>query len=305
MNDLELTIRLTDEYDACFQNARTLTNLHKCRCWFDRKNVSNNQVTVTLTSYSIILRYCTSKEQIEETCTYDTVLSVTETYNGIMLRLSHKRLLFLQAADNRKDTELLMQAMVMLGEHCKYLFRKSSLYIGKAGLFEQIKFRLRPKQGYYDGAGYWNALWIALICITAFIATVFVLEPVNNRIITESEAIRVQAIYSSCDPAYRRGHGRYIDLEFTDHKELTVDSSCFSSNLVHQLDNIPAGTQFHMLVHPKSESVLQIDIDGELLLEFNDAQNRIWKESVIFAIMGLFLYIGDLGLLIGLIRKKM
>lgn len=304
MNDLTLTIKLTNEYDACFQNARTLTNLRKCRCWFDPKSVSNNEVTVTLTSYGIILRYCTSKEPVEETCTYDSILSVTEMHNGVMLRLSHKRLLFLQAADNRKDTELLMQAMVMLGEHCRYLFRKSSLYVGKAGLFEQIKFRLRPKQGYYDGAGYWNALWIALICITAFIATVFVLEPVNNRIITESEAIRVQAIYTGCDPAYRRGHAKYIDLLFEDYEELTVDGSCSNSTLVRQLDNLPAGAQLHMLIHPKSESVLQIDVDGELLLEFNDAQNRIWKESVIFAVIGLFLYIADLGLLIGLIRKK-
>lgn len=305
MNDLELTIRLTNEYDACFERARTLTDLRKCRCWFDRKNVINNEVAVSLTLHGIIICYRTAKEQIQETCTYDSILSVTEMHDGIILRLSHKRLLFLQAANNRKDTELLMQAMVMLGEHCKYLFRKSYLYIGKASLFEQIKFRMRPKQGYYDGMGYLKTLWIALICITAFIATVFVLEPVNNRIIPESEAIRVQAIYSGCDPAYRRGHVKYINLLFEDYEELTVDSSCSSSNLAHQLDNIPAGTQFHILVHPKSEYVLQIDIDGELLLEFNNAQNKIWNESIIFAVIGLFLYIGDLGLLIGLIRKKM
>lgn len=214
MNDLELTIRLSTEYDACFEKARTLTDLRKCHCWFDRKNVLNNEVTVTLTSYGIILRYCTAKEQVQETCTYDSVLSVTELRCGIMLRLSHKRLLFLPAADNQKDTELLMQAVVMLGEHCKYLFKKSALRINKAGLFAQIQFRLRPNQGYDYNAGFLSGVSIFFICLTFFIATVFTSQVVNNRKICESEAISLVATYSGRDSSYRRGRIRYIDLVF-------------------------------------------------------------------------------------------
>ena len=304
MNELELTIRLSGEYDACFEKARILTDLQKCRCWFDRKAVTDDEVHIALNLQGIEICYHTSKGQIRENCTYDSILSVTEMRDGIMLRLSHKRLLFLQAADNRKDTKLLMQATAMLGKHCKYIFKKSSLYVSKAGFVEQVKFRLRPNQGHNDGMGAIKALWIALICITAFVATVFILEPINNRIVPKSEAVSVQAAYLGCDPAYRRGHIKYIDLQFEDYEALTVDNTCCTADLIESLDNIPAGTQLQLLVHPKSQYVLQIDIDGELLLEFTNSQNRIWKESVIFAVLGLFLYIADLGLIIGLIRKK-
>lgn len=305
MNELELTINLSNEYDTCFERACTLTDLRKCHCWFDRQNVINNEVTVKLTLHGIIICYRTSKERVQESCTYDSVLSVTEMYEGIMLRLSHKRILFLQASDNRKDTELLMQAAVMLGEHCKHIFRKSYLRIDKARLLAQIKFRLRPKQGYYDGAGYMNGALILLICVTMCIATVFILQPVNNRIILESGAISIVATYSGCDPSYGRGSIKYIDLEFEDYEELTVDGCCSNSNLVEQLDDIPAGTQIHLLVHPKSENVLQLDVNGDILLEFNDAQNRIWREAVAFAVMGLFMYVVAIGLSIGMIRKKL
>ena len=305
MNELEFTIGLSNEYDACFKRARTMTDLRKCRCWFDRSTVIDNKVAVELTLNGIVIRYHTSKGQVQESCTYDGILSVIEMYEGIMLRLSHKRLLFLQAANNRKDTELLMQAAVILGEHCRYIFRKSHLRIGKAGLFAQIKFRLRPNQGYYDGSGYMNGTLILLICVTIFISTVFVFQPVNNKIIPESDAISLVVTYSGCDPAYRRGYVKYIDLHFDDYEALTVDGCCSNTDLVEQLNNIPAGTQMHLLVHPKSENILQLDVNSKILLEFHDAQNRIWREAVAFAVMGLFMYVVAIGLSIGMIRKKL
>lgn len=305
MNDLELKIKLSNEYDNCFEIVRTMTDLRKCHCWFDRKNVINDEVSVTFTSHGIVMRYSTSKEQIQEKCKYDSVLAVYEMYDGIMLRLSNKRLLFLQAADNRRDTELLMQAVVILGEHCKYIFRKSYLRINKADLLAQIIFRLRPRQGHYDGTGYLNGGLIFLICATVFIATVFVLKPANNGIIPVSEALTLEVTYSHCDPFYQRGHLRYIDLEFDDYEELTVDGCCSNADLIEQLENIPAGTQVHLLVHPKSENVLQIEVAGDILLEFSDAQNRIWRESVSFAVMGLLMYLVAVGLLIGMTRKKL
>ena len=304
MNVLELTIHLSNEYDVSFDSARALNDLRKCRCWFDRKNIINNEVTVTLTSQGISIFYCTTKGQIQESCTYDSVLSVTEMYGGIMLRLSHKRLLFLQAADNRKDTELLMQAVVMLSDHCKYIFRKSSLRIEKADLFTQIKFRLRPKQGYYDGTGHSNPALLFLICVTFFIATVFILQPVNNRIIPKSEALSLTLTYKEFHPSYKRGSIRYIDLKSVEQEEFTIDGSCCNSDLIERLSLIPEGTQVQLLVHPESHSILQLEVNGDILLEFHASQNKLWRESVTFAVLGLFMYAIAGGLVIGMVRKK-
>ena len=198
-----------------------------------------------------------------------------------------------------------MQAVVMLGEHCKYLFKKAALRINKAGLLLQIQFRLRPNQGYAYNAGFFGGVSIIFICLTLFIATVFTFQPISNRKIHQSEAISLVATYSGCDPSYRRGHIKYIDLEFIDHKELTVATSCSSLSLFEQLDKIPAGTPVHLLVHPKSENVLQLEVNGDILLEFHNAQDRIWNEALFFGALGLFMYAAAIGLSVTMIRKKL
>ena len=305
MNDLELTIHLSDEYEEAFMRARTMTDLRKCRCWFDKTTVTDDQVAVKLTSNAILIRYHTSNGEIQDNCTYEGVLGVTELREGIMLRLSGKRLLFLPAVNDRRETELLMGALRKLEEHCKYIFKKAELDIHKAGLLAQFDFRLRPKQGYYMGDRYTNGAVLLLICATVFIATVFVSKLSVNRIVPVEDAIAVTASYLDCDPAYRRGSTRYIDLEFTDHEELTIPGICSNKAMVDRLDSIPEGTKLNLLVHPVSEDVLQIENDGELLMEFDYAQTRIWRDAVAFGVLGGFLYLCAGYLLVGVIRKKL
>ena len=282
-----------------------MTDLRKCRCWFDRKTVIHPDVTVKMAQNAILIRYHTSKGEHQDSCTYDGVLGVTELREGIMLRLSSRRLLFLPAANNREETKLLISAMMRLEELCKYILKKADLDIHNAGLLAQINFRLRPKQGHYMGDRYTKGALILLICASVFIATVFVSKLSNNRVIPAEEANTLTVTYSGCDPSYGRGSTRYIDLEFTDHEELTIPGICSNKALVEQLESIPEGTKLNLLVHPKSEDVLQIENNGEILLEFDDAQSRIWKDAVGFAVLGVLVYFCAGFLLVGMISKKL
>jgi hypothetical protein len=146
---------------------------------------------------------------------------------------------------------------------------------------------------------------LLLICATVFIATVFVSKLSVNRIVPVEDAIAVTASYLDCDPAYGRGNIRFIDLEFTDYDELTIPGSCANKALEERLEAIPEGTKLHLLVHPKSGEVLQIEQDGEILLAFDNAQMRIRKDAVAFGVLGGFLYLCAGYLLVGLIRKKL
>ena len=305
MDDLELTIHLSDEYDEIFEKARTMTDFRKCRCWFDRKSVIHPDVTVKMTRNAILIQYHTAKGISQDSCTYDGVLGVIELREGIMLRLSGRRLLFLPAANNREETKLLISAMMRLEELCKYILKNAELDIHKAGLLAQINFRLRPKQGHYMGDRYTTGALILLICASVFVATVFVSKLSVNRVIPVEEANKLIVTYSGCDPSYRRGSTKYIDLEFSDHEELTIPGICSNKALVAQLESIPEGTKLNLLVHPKSEDVLQIESNGEILLEFDYAQTRIWKDAVAFAVLGVFLYICSGFLLMGMIFKKL
>lgn len=84
-----------------------------------------------------------------------------------------------------------------------------------------------------------------------------------------------------------------------------MDDSCSTSALLEQLDGIPTGTQIHLMVHPKSKNVLQLDVNGNILLEFQDAQNRIWREALFFGVLGLLMYAAAVGLSVGMIHKKL
>ena len=133
---------------------------------------------------------------------------------------------------------------------------------------------------------------ILLICLLFFMGTVFISLPFRNHRITEVEAVSISAEYCGYDITRSLRHRsiRYLHLEFTDHDDLTVDGCCVKTEWVSKLDALPKGTAMHLLVHPRSGNVLQIEADGEILLPFQDAQRAIRRESLAFAAIGLAIY---------------
>ena len=147
---------------------------------------------------------------------------------------------------------------------------------------------------------------ILLICLLFFMGTVFISLPFRNHRITEVEAVSVTAEFGGyyIDTNPRHTSIQEIDLEFTDHDDLTVDGCCVKTEWVSKLDALPKGTAMHLLVHPRSGNVLQIEAKGEILLPFQDAQRSIRQESLAFAAMGLFIYACTGAFLAAILRRK-
>ena len=147
---------------------------------------------------------------------------------------------------------------------------------------------------------------ILLICLAFFMGTAFLSLPFRNRRIEESEAVSVTAEFCryAIDRSLRHRSIRYLHLEFTDHDDLTVDGCCVKMEWVSKLDSLPKGTSMHLLVHPRSGNVLQIEANGEILLPFQDAQRSIRRESLAFAATGLVIYACIGAFLINFLRRK-
>ena len=147
---------------------------------------------------------------------------------------------------------------------------------------------------------------ILLICLLFFMGTVFISLPFRNHRIEESEAVSVTAEYCGyyIDRSLKSMNIRKIDLEFTDHDDLTVDGCCVKMEWVNKLDSLPKGRTMRLLVHPRSGNVLQIEADGEILLPFQDAQRSIRQESLGFAAMGLAIYACTGAFLAAVLRRK-
>ena len=96
-----LQLPLSEEYDALFAQAREQTNLRKCRCWFDR-SAAVGDIQVEVTDRDVGIRYETKKGIIEDRCVYSAVSALTELKKGIVVRLSHGRMLFLPSGGSRE-----------------------------------------------------------------------------------------------------------------------------------------------------------------------------------------------------------
>lgn len=304
MDEVKLTIPLNEEYRERIDQARSSEDLRKCRPWNDLLNSSTDRAEVEINQDGIILRCNTPKGIVEENCTYDGVLAVIEMCDGVLLRLSHKRLLWMPVSEETRENELLMDAMMLLSKHCKYLFRTSRLNLKGVGIKQRIAFRFRSRQGYDTGNSFIKGTIIAFICLSLFGAAVFVSEPFRNQKIDRANAIMLSAVFDRVDRVYGKYGVQYVDLEFQDADTQMVAGCCLGYGLEEKLENIPSGTQMQLLIHPDSGEVLQIQVVGETLLEFDYAQDRLWREACFFPVVGVLMLAVAVSLLYVLIRKK-
>ena len=304
MDSVKLTISLTEEYRKRIDEVRLSEELRKCRSWTDLLAPAAESAEVELNGNYVLLKCNTLKGAVQDSCTYDGVLAVTEMKDGILLRLSHKRLLWLPVSEDGSENELLMNAMMLLCEHCKCLFRTSRLKLKGVDIKQRIVFRFRSRQGYDTSDSLTKRIIIAFICLSLFSAVAFVSEPFRNQKIDRENAIMLSAVFDSVDRVYGKHGVQYVNLQFQDAEAQSVDGCCLGYGLQEKLENLPSGTQMQLLIHPDSGNVLQIVVAGEILLEFDDAQNQLWREACFFPVLGAFMIVFAVFLIYILIRKK-
>lgn len=288
-----LHIPLSEEYDALFAQARAQTELRKCRCWFDR-SAAVGDIRVEVTDRDIGIRYETKKGVVEDRCVYSAVSALTELRRGIVVRLSHGRMLFLPSGGSREYMQGLIRAVEILEAHVRYRFRESSMALPGVGLVARLCFRFRPNRGLYFPR-YHMDMWtkwsvIGLLCFTFFLATLFVTEPMRNQEITPEQAEAVTAVYESADRHRSRGSTKSVTLHFQDHEDLTVEYRPAAA--WDALEQVEPGTTMELLVHPDEAGVLQVVADGAVLLDFETTMEVARRNAVGFAWMGVFLYFG-------------
>ena len=302
-----LRLPLSEEYDALYAEAREQTNLRKCRCWFDR-SAAIGDIRVEITSSDIGIRYETKKGVVDERCSYSAVSSLTEVHRGIVVRLSHGRMLFLPAGGSRAYMRELIRATERMEQHIRYRFQDRPMVLPGVGILARLQFRLRPDRGFYfpfSRVHSWEK-WstAALLCFVLFIATVFATMPMRNQVITLEQAQAVTAVYESAERHRSRSSTESVTLHFQDHEDLTVSHR--PAVLWDALEQVEPGTVMELLVHPGDAGVLELVADGEVLLDFEGTMEAARRNAVLFAGMGCFLYIcvGYIGYEFFLKKKK-
>ena len=129
--------------------------------------------------------------------------------------------------------------------------------------------------------------YFLFMVIGLFLGYVFLQMPGNNAPVTRSEATYIVGSLEDCDVNYRKGHIHSIALTLSDMDKLFVHQICASQTLADTLTSLPQDTEITLLVHPKSHNILEIQVHGELLLEFDRSQELLESNANGFGIMGI------------------
>lgn len=162
---------------------------------------------------------------------------------------------------------------------------------------------------------------VALVVLGLFLGTVFIFGMRYwNQPIARDEGIYVEAAFSG----YREkaGHDRArlrlgsstvitgsgsaipIILEFSNHENLEIDGSCVNDALRAQLQTIVPGTILSCIVHPNSNTVMEIVSEGRLLMDFDDTASRLSSEQQGFFVFGIVMYVAALYGLLNLPTRR-
>ena len=145
-----------------------------------------------------------------------------------------------------------------------------------------MNFAYRHDPGKPDAGTYFLGMIIGL-----FLGYIFLQMPGNNAKIMRSEATYYAATLQVCDVNQRNGRIHSIGLTLADTEKLFVHQVCASQTLADELSAISRDTEMILLVHPKSHNILEIQVDGNILLEFERSQKLLENNANGFGVLGI------------------
>ena len=130
-------------------------------------------------------------------------------------------------------------------------------------------------------------MYFLCMAVGLFLGYVFLQMPLANAKVTREAAIQLTGSFQEYDVDYRKGHIHAISISVSGADKQYVHDVCVSSALVEALAAVPANTEMTLLVHPRSHNVLEIQSNGEILLEFDHSQKLLADNAAGLAILGV------------------
>ena len=148
---------------------------------------------------------------------------------------------------------------------------------------------------------------VMLLVVGLILGSIFIFgsqywgEPIQRE-----DATEVSAIYEAYEinpRKIRKHHIKQIEITLTDHSSVYIDGACVSEDVKDGIKALPEGAKLDMLVHPNSDTVLELKHGDKTILSFQESQKDIKSENIGFIVLGVFMYYcAAIGLVFLLIR---
>ena len=128
-----------------------------------------------------------------------------------------------------------------------------------------------------------------------------------NAPVTRAEARDVTATFSSFQESRKRGEVREIILRFDDHEQMYIDRLCIDEALCGEIEALAPHTVVRLLVHPNSNTILEMTVGETTLLNLEESVEKLSGEVYGFRALGCVCYVLAIGGLVQIImsnRKK-
>lgn len=122
--------------------------------------------------------------------------------------------------------------------------------------------------------------------------------------VTKVDAVSVSATFFAYKEVYRCGHIKEIIVRFVDHEQLTVDGVCLTREVISKVESLKPGTVLNLYIHPNSSNILEMVDNGDFIIVFDEAIDKLAAEVSGFTVLGIFMYFCAALGIIKLVKKE-
>ena len=149
---------------------------------------------------------------------------------------------------------------------------------------------------------------ILFLVIGLILGTVFTFgQQYWKNPIDRKDAISVEAEYSYHTRKLLRPDSHAVSIHCSDGEIYSIDAHTVTNDILDYLDTLETGTKLNMLIHPNSDTILSLEVNGERILDFDEVIDDLKSANIGFLSLGIFMYLfavyGAVRLIVIAIRK--
>ena len=132
---------------------------------------------------------------------------------------------------------------------------------------------------------------ILFLIVGAILGTVFTFgQHYWKAPIEREEAITVESEYSYHTQRLVRPDSHAVSIHCSNGEIYSIDAHCVTHDILDYLDALEKGTTLNMLIHPNSDTILLLDVNGQSILDFDEVIDDLNSANVGFLCLGIFMY---------------